>query len=174
MSGTTIGALFPGYLRTLGYAGFIPRSLDAALEKRAACAGEPVGKHMHPEHIDVGEDFSDTQLAEIFLHHRVLEIFGASELHQGFARVRVQPWRPRRDAGARIERSLLGINRDDDVPGHGQSPAEGLYGAGLTAVGLRSAGGAAGSSMSPRMSARITACSRLCAPSLRDALRTCV
>jgi CBS domain-containing protein len=69
-----IGALFPGYLTTLGYAGFIPRSLDAALEKRAACADEPVGRHMNTEHIDVGEDFSDTQLAEIFLHHRVLII----------------------------------------------------------------------------------------------------
>jgi CBS domain-containing protein len=69
-----IGALFPGYLTTLGYAGFVPRSLDAALEKRAACADEPVGRHMNTEHIDVGEDFSDTQLAEIFLHHRVLII----------------------------------------------------------------------------------------------------
>jgi CBS domain-containing protein len=27
---------------------------------------------MNTEHVDVGEDFSDTQLAEIFLHHRVL------------------------------------------------------------------------------------------------------
>jgi len=27
---------------------------------------------MNTDHIDVGEDFSDTQLAEIFLHHRVL------------------------------------------------------------------------------------------------------
>ncbi len=69
-----IGALFPGYLKTLGYAGFIPRSLDQALEKRATCGDEPVGKHINTDHIDVGEDFSDTQLAEIFLHHRVLII----------------------------------------------------------------------------------------------------
>jgi CBS domain-containing protein len=67
-----IGALFPGYLRQLGYAGFIPRSLDEALEKRADCAGELVGEHMNSDHIDVGEDFSDTQIAEVFLHHRVL------------------------------------------------------------------------------------------------------
>lgn len=67
-----IGALFPGYLTTLGYAGFIPRSLDEALEKRATCASEPVSAHMNTDHIDVGEDFSDTQLAEILLHHRVL------------------------------------------------------------------------------------------------------
>ena len=69
-----IGALFPGYLKTLGYAGFVRRSLDAALEKRAACVDEAVGKHMNTDHIDVGEDFSDTELAEIFLHHRVLII----------------------------------------------------------------------------------------------------
>ncbi len=67
-----IGALFPGYLTTLGYAGFVPRSLDKALEKRAGCMEEPVGKHTNTEHIDVSEDYSDTQLAEIFLHHRVL------------------------------------------------------------------------------------------------------
>ncbi len=69
-----IGALFPGYLKTLGYAGFVRRSLDEALEKRATCVDEPVGKHMNTDHIDVGEDFSDTELAEIFLHHRVLII----------------------------------------------------------------------------------------------------
>jgi CBS domain-containing protein len=67
-----IGALFPGYLKTLGYAGFVPRSLDEALDKRATCLSEPVSKYMNTEHIDVGEDYSDTQLAEIFLHHRVL------------------------------------------------------------------------------------------------------
>jgi CBS domain-containing protein len=67
-----IGALFPGYLKTLGHAGFIPRSLDEALEKRGTCASERVGEHMNTDHIDVGENFSDTELAEIFLHHRVL------------------------------------------------------------------------------------------------------
>ncbi len=41
-------------------------------EKRATCTSEPVSAHMNTDHIDVGEDFSDTQLAEIFLHHRVL------------------------------------------------------------------------------------------------------
>jgi len=69
-----IGALFPGYLTQLGYAGFIPRSLDKALEQRANCAEDPVGAYMNTDHIDVGEDFSDTQMAEIFLHHRVLII----------------------------------------------------------------------------------------------------
>ena len=69
-----IGALFPGYLKTLGYAGFVPRSLDEALEKRETCRLEAVGKHMNTEHVDVSEDHSDTQVAEIFLHHRVLII----------------------------------------------------------------------------------------------------
>ncbi len=69
-----IGALFPGCLTTLGYAGFVARSLDEALQKRATGADEPVGNHTNTDHIDVGEDFSDTRLAEIFLHHRVLII----------------------------------------------------------------------------------------------------
>ena len=68
------GALFPGYLAELGYAGFVPRALEPALEKRATCRDQPVGRHMNTEHIDVGEDFSDAQVAEIFLHHRVLVI----------------------------------------------------------------------------------------------------
>ncbi len=69
-----IAALFPGYLTQLGYAGFVPRSLDVALEKRAGCAAEPVSAYMNTDHIDVDEDYSDTQIAEIFLHHRVLII----------------------------------------------------------------------------------------------------
>ena len=67
-----MGALFPGYLKELKYAGFVPSSLDDAIERRAACRHEPVGKYMNTEHIDVGTDFSDTQVAETFLHHRVL------------------------------------------------------------------------------------------------------
>jgi CBS domain-containing protein len=65
-------ALFPGYLKELKYAGFVPRSLEDALGKRSACRVEPVEKYMNTEHIDVGADFSDAQLAEIFIHHRVL------------------------------------------------------------------------------------------------------
>lgn len=29
---------------------------------------------MNTEHVEVGADFSDTQVAEIFLHHRVLVV----------------------------------------------------------------------------------------------------
>jgi CBS domain-containing protein len=69
-----ITALFPGYVRSLGHAAFVKKSLEAALEKRSACLGEPVEKHMNDEHVDVEADFSDLQLAEIFIHHRVLII----------------------------------------------------------------------------------------------------
>jgi CBS-domain-containing membrane protein len=67
-----MSALFPGYLDQLKGAGFLRRSLDETLEKRDACRRESVGKYMNTEHVDVGPDFSDTQVAEIFLHHRVL------------------------------------------------------------------------------------------------------
>jgi CBS domain-containing protein len=67
-----MAALFPGYLKELSFAAFVPRTLDEAIEKRAACRHERVGLHMNREHIDVGPDASDLQIAEIFLHHRVL------------------------------------------------------------------------------------------------------
>ncbi len=67
-----IAAIFPGYIGELKYAGFVRKSVDEVLEQRAGCVAEPVSKHMNTEHIDVGTDHSDAQLAEIFLHHRVL------------------------------------------------------------------------------------------------------
>lgn len=67
-------ALFPGYVQQLRHAAFISRSLDDAIEKRDACRSEPVGRHMNTDHVDVGPDFSDVQIAEIFLHHRVLVV----------------------------------------------------------------------------------------------------
>ena len=66
-----IAALFPGYVGILKHAGFVPKSIDTAIEKRPT-AGEPVGRHMNTDHIDVPPDFSDVRLAEMFLHHRVL------------------------------------------------------------------------------------------------------
>jgi CBS domain-containing protein len=69
-----MSALFPGYLKELKYAGFVPSTLDDAIEKRATCRHEPVGDYMNTEHIDVDGNFSDTQLVETFLHHRVLII----------------------------------------------------------------------------------------------------
>lgn len=67
-------ALFPGYLDQLRGAAFLHSSIDSALEKRDRCRTEPVERYMNREHVDVGPDPSDTQLAEIFLHHRVLVV----------------------------------------------------------------------------------------------------
>ncbi len=67
-----IAALFPKYLGELDYAGFVSHALDKALEKRQTCRLEPVRDHMNTEHIDVPPDYADVQLAETFLHHRVL------------------------------------------------------------------------------------------------------
>jgi CBS domain-containing protein len=67
-----MSALFPGYVGELRFAGFVSKGLDEALEKRAACRREPIGKHMNTEHVDVPADASDVQVAETFLHHRVL------------------------------------------------------------------------------------------------------
>lgn len=64
-------ALFPGYLDSMRSAAFVGRSLDRALENRA-CADEAVDRWMTTDHVDVGPDASDAQIAETFLHHRVL------------------------------------------------------------------------------------------------------
>jgi CBS domain-containing protein len=67
-------ALFPGYLKQLRGARFLTRSLDEALEKRDSCRRETIDRYMNTEHVDVGPDFSDTHIAEVFLHHRVLVV----------------------------------------------------------------------------------------------------
>lgn len=67
-----LGAVFPGYLKDLKYAGMIKRDLEDALEKRQQCRHDEVRTYVHTEHVDVRSDFSDAQVAEIFLHHRVL------------------------------------------------------------------------------------------------------
>jgi CBS domain-containing protein len=67
-----IAALFPGYLGELHYAAFVPDTLDDALERRSQSAAEPVSRYMNTEHVDASPHCSDAQLAETFLHHRVL------------------------------------------------------------------------------------------------------
>ena len=67
-----LGAVFPGYLKELKYAGFVKRTLEDALEKRSSCRDDPVREYVNTEHVDVGPDYSDAEVAEIFLHHRVL------------------------------------------------------------------------------------------------------
>ena len=75
-----MAALFPGYVGELHYAGFVSGRLDEALERRAACAQEPISRHMSTEDVSVDEEFSDVALAETFLHHRVLVV---PVLHEG-------------------------------------------------------------------------------------------
>ena len=67
-------ALFPGYVGELGSAAMIKRSIDETIERRESCRQEPVRKHLTTDHVTVGEEYSDTQLVEIFLHHRVLVV----------------------------------------------------------------------------------------------------
>ncbi len=69
-----MAALFPGYVGELRYAGFVKHGLDDAIERRVACRDDPVSRYMNTEHVAVEEDFSDVQIAETFLHHRVLII----------------------------------------------------------------------------------------------------
>jgi len=65
-------ALFPGYVGELASAAMVSRSVDETIERRADCAEQPVRRWLTTDHILVEDDFSDTQLAEIFIHHRVL------------------------------------------------------------------------------------------------------
>jgi CBS domain-containing protein len=65
-------AVFPGYVKELKHAGFVRRSLDDALERRDECRTESIGRHMNKERIFVDREFADLNVAEIFLHHRVL------------------------------------------------------------------------------------------------------
>lgn len=67
-----IAAIFPGYLRELKYAAFLTSGSEEQIDLREQCGSEPVSRHMNTEHIDVPTGYSDAQLAEIFLHHRVL------------------------------------------------------------------------------------------------------
>jgi CBS domain-containing protein len=74
-----MAALFPGYFGELGSSRMIARSMEAAIERRLDCAREPIGPYLTTEAVVVEDDYSDTQLAELFLHHRVLIIPIATE-----------------------------------------------------------------------------------------------
>jgi CBS domain-containing protein len=67
-----IAALFPKYLGELGSARFVSKALDSLLERRADCRNDPVGRYMTTDHVELRSDYSDAQVAETFLHHRVL------------------------------------------------------------------------------------------------------
>lgn len=69
-----MAALFPGYVGELGSGAMIKRSIDEAIERRESCRFEPIRKYLTTDHVTVADEYSDTQLAEIFLHHRVLVV----------------------------------------------------------------------------------------------------
>jgi CBS domain-containing protein len=69
-----MAALFPGYMGELASAAMVSRSVDETIERRADCAEQPIRRWLTTDHVLVEDDFSDTQLAELFLHHRVLII----------------------------------------------------------------------------------------------------
>ena len=74
-----MAALFPGYMNELASSAMIKRSIDAAIERREECRSESIEKYLTTDHVLVEDDYSDTQLAELFLHHRVLVIPIATE-----------------------------------------------------------------------------------------------
>lgn len=74
-----MAALFPGYVGTLKSAAMISRDMDATIERRTTCRSEPIREYLTTDHVLVEDDYSDTQLAELFLHHRVLIIPIATE-----------------------------------------------------------------------------------------------
>lgn len=67
-----MAAIFPGYVSELKFAGFVRQSLDDTIKQRSSALAEPVGKYTNRERISVRESHSATQVAETFLHHRVL------------------------------------------------------------------------------------------------------
>jgi CBS domain-containing protein len=74
-----MSALFPGYVGELASSAMISRSVDETIDRRAQCGREPIRDYLTTDHVLVEDDYSDTQLAELFLHHRVLIIPVATE-----------------------------------------------------------------------------------------------
>jgi CBS domain-containing protein len=69
-----MAALFPGYVGTLASARMVSRAIDETIERRESCRNEPIREYLTTDHVVVEDDYSDTLLAEEFLHHRVLII----------------------------------------------------------------------------------------------------
>lgn len=67
-------ALFPGYVGTLHSAAVISRTIDEVIDRRLDCSEEPIRDYLTTDQVVVADEYSDTQLAELFLHHRVLVI----------------------------------------------------------------------------------------------------
>ncbi len=67
-------ALFPGYVGELATAAMVSRSIEETIELRSGCARKPIRPFLTTDQVLVEDRCSDTQLAEIFIHHRVLVI----------------------------------------------------------------------------------------------------
>ena len=67
-----MAALFPAYVGELASAAMVSRSVDETIERRSECSQEPIRRYLTTDHVMVEDSYSDTQLAELFLHHRVL------------------------------------------------------------------------------------------------------
>ena len=67
-----MAALFPGYVGELASAAMVSRTVDETIERRSQCSEEPIRRYLTTDHVVVEDAYSDTQLAELFLHHRVL------------------------------------------------------------------------------------------------------
>ena len=68
-----IAALFPGYVGELQLRRLRPQAHSTTRSRSGPPAATSRSrKHMNTEHVDVPEDVSDVQVAETFLHHRVL------------------------------------------------------------------------------------------------------
>jgi CBS domain-containing protein len=67
-----MAALFPGYVGELASAAMVSRTVDETIERRSQCSEEPIRRYLTTDHVLVEDTYSDTQLAELFLHHRVL------------------------------------------------------------------------------------------------------
>ncbi len=78
-----MAALFPGYVGELASAAMVSRSIDETIERRSDCALQPIRRYLTTDHVVVEDDYSDTHLAELFLHHRVLivPIASAGRVH---------------------------------------------------------------------------------------------
>jgi CBS domain-containing protein len=74
-----MAAMFPAYVGTLASSRMISRTIDETIERRAECRDESIRKYLTTDHVIVEDDYSDTQLAELFIHHRVLIIPIATE-----------------------------------------------------------------------------------------------
>ena len=69
-----LAAFFPGYVGTLASARMVSRGVEQSIERRLSCRDEPIREYLTTDHVLVEDDYSDTHVAELFLHHRVLII----------------------------------------------------------------------------------------------------